>query len=91
MNEAIDNADTRTDQSDQDEAKDKFVVSDSTDKFTNPRDGTCDPATNIGKHSRDGISSGSSLKNHTFQKNYLIFIKRAISPIMANEKKNPTK
>lgn len=68
MNKAVDNADTRTDQSDQNEAKDELVIGNSTDKLANPRNGRSDPATNVGKHSRDRISGGSSLKNHTFQK-----------------------
>lgn len=91
MNQAVDNADTRTDQSDQNEAKDELIVGNGADKLANPRNGRSDPTTDIGKHGRNGISSGSSLKNHTFQKNYFIFIKRAISPIMAKEKKKPTK
>lgn len=68
MNKAVDNANASTDQSDQHKAENQLVVGNSTDKLTNPRDGACDPATDIGKHSRDGIGSGSSLKNHTFQK-----------------------
>ena len=68
MNQAVDNADTRTDQSDQNEAKDELIIGNRTDKFANPRNGRSDPATNIGKHSRNGICSGSSLKNHTFLK-----------------------
>lgn len=68
MNETVDNANAGTDQSDQHKAENQLVVSNSTDKLTNPRDGTCDPATNVGKHSRDRISDGSRLKNHTFQK-----------------------
>lgn len=91
MNQAVDNADTRTNQSDQHEAENELVIGNSTDKLTDPSYGRSDPTTDIGKHGRNGICSGSSLKNHTFQKNYLIFIKRAISPIMAKEKKKPTK
>lgn len=91
MNETVDNANASANQSNQHKAENQLIVSNRTDKFANPRDGTCDPATDISKHSRDGISSGSSLKNHTFQKNYLIFIKRTTSPIMAKEKKKPTK
>lgn len=68
MNETVNNANASTNQSDQHKAKNQLIVSNSTDKITNPHDGTCDPATDISKHSRDGISSGSSLKNHTFQK-----------------------
>lgn len=68
MNKAVDNANASTDQSDQHKAKNQLIIGNSTDKFANPRDGACDPATNIGKHSRDRISGGSSLKNHTFQK-----------------------
>lgn len=68
MNKAVDNSNASTDQSDQHKAENQLVVGNSTDKLTNPRDGACDPATDISKHSRDGISSGSSLKNHTFQK-----------------------
>lgn len=91
MNETVDNANASANESNQHKAENQLVIGNSTDKLTDPRDGACDPATNIGKHSRDRISSGSSLKNHTFQKNYLIFIKRATSPIMAKEKKKPTK
>lgn len=91
MDETVNNANASANQSNQHKAKNQLIISNRTDKFTNPGDGTCDPTTDISKHSRDGISSGSSLKNHTFQKNYLIFIKRATSPIMAKEKKKPTK
>lgn len=68
MNEAIDDANTRTDQSDQNKAKNQLIIGNSTDKFTDPSNGARDPRTDIGKHGRNGISSGSSLKNHTFQK-----------------------
>lgn len=91
MNKAVDNANASANQSNQHKAENQLVIGNSTDKLTNPRDGACDPATDIGKHSRDGISGRSSLKNHTFQKNYFIFIKRTTSPIMAKEKKKPTK
>lgn len=91
MNEAIDDADTRTDQSDQNETKDELIIGNCTDKFANPCNGVRDPRTDISKHGRNRVCNGSSLKNPTFQKNYLIFIKRAISPIMAKEKKKPTK
>ena len=91
MNQAVNNADAGTNKGNQHKAENQLVIGNSTDKLTNPRDGACDPATDISKHSRNGISSGSSLKNHTFQKNYFIFIKRAISPIMAKEKKKLTK
>lgn len=69
MNEAIDDADTRTDQSDQNETKDELIIGNCTDKITDPSNGARDPRTDIGKHGRNGICSGSSLKNHTFQKN----------------------
>jgi hypothetical protein len=91
VNEAVDNANASTNQGDQHKAENQLIISNSTDKFANPRNGRSDPATDIGKHSRDRISGDSSLKNHTFQKNYLIFIKRTTSPIMAKEKKKPTK
>lgn len=68
MNKAVDDANASTDQSDQHKAENKLVIGNRTDKLANPRNGRSDPATDIGKHSRDGISSGSSLKNHTFQK-----------------------
>lgn len=68
MNETVNNANAGTNQSDQHKAKNQLIVSNSTDKFANPRNGRSDPATNVGKHSRDRISGGSSLKNHTFQK-----------------------
>lgn len=68
MNEAVDNANASANQSNQHKAENQLVIGNSTDKLANPRDGACDPATNIGKHSRDRISGGSSLKNHTFQK-----------------------
>lgn len=68
MNEAVDNTNASTKQSNKHKAENKLVIGNSTDKLANPRDGACDPATNIGKHSRDRISGGSSLKNHTFQK-----------------------
>ena len=91
MNQAVDNADAGTNQGNQHKAENQLIVGNRADKFANPGDGRSDPATDISKHGRNGISSGSSLKNHTFQKNYFIFIKRAISPIMAKEKKKPTK
>lgn len=68
MNEPVDNANAGTNQSNQHKAENQLIVSNSTDKFANPRNGRSDPATNVGKHSRDRISGGSSLKNHTFQK-----------------------
>lgn len=68
MNETVNDANAGTNQSDQHKAENQLVISNSTDKLTNPGDGACDPTTDISKHSRDGISSGSSLKNHTFQK-----------------------
>lgn len=68
MNKAVDNADTRTNQSDQYKAEDELIVSNSTDKLANPGNGVSDPRTDIGKHGRNGIRGGSSLKNHTFQK-----------------------
>lgn len=68
MNQAVDNADARTDQSDQNKAKNQLIVGNRADKFANPRNGRSDPTTDIGKHGRNGICSGSSLKNHTFQK-----------------------
>jgi hypothetical protein len=68
VNEAVDNANASANQSNQHKAENQLVIGNSTDKLTNPRDGACDPATNIGKHSRDRISGGSSLKNHTFPK-----------------------
>lgn len=68
MNQAVDNANAGTDQSDQYKAENELVVGNRTDKLTNPRNGASDPATDIGKHGRDGICSRSSLKNHTFQK-----------------------
>lgn len=40
MNEAVNNADTRTDQRNQHEAEDKRIVSNSTDKTTDPTDST---------------------------------------------------
>lgn len=68
MDETADNANASTNQSDQHKAENQLIVSNSTDKLANPRNGRSDPATNIGKHSRDRISGGRSLKNHTFQK-----------------------
>ena len=68
MNKAVDNADARTDQSDQNKAKNQFIIGNSTDKITNPSYGRSDPRTDIGKHSRNRVRSGSSLKNHTFLK-----------------------
>lgn len=68
MNQAVDNADARTNQGNEDEAKNQLIVGNSSDKFANPSDGGSDPATDIGKHSRNTISGGSSLKNHTFLK-----------------------
>lgn len=68
MNEAVDNANASAKQSNQHKAENQLIVGNSTDKLTNPRNGACDPATDIGKHSRDRISGGSSLKNHTFLK-----------------------
>lgn len=91
MNETVDNTNASANQGNQHKAENQLVIGNGTDKLANPRNGTCDPATNVGKHSRNRICGGSSLKNHTFQKNYLIFIKRTTSPIMAKEKKKPTK
>lgn len=68
MNETVNNANAGTNQSDQHKAENQLVIGNSTDKLANPRNGRSDQATNIGKHSRNGISSGSSLKNHTFLK-----------------------
>lgn len=48
MNQAVDNADARTDQSDQNKAKNQLIIGNSTDKFTNPSNGTRDPRTDIG-------------------------------------------
>lgn len=72
MNKAVDNADARTDQSDQNKAKNQLIVSNSTDKRSDPSNGRSDPATDIGEHSLNGICGGSSLKNHTFQKLFYI-------------------
>lgn len=91
VNETVNNANASANKSNQHKAENQLVIGNSTDKLANPRNGRRDPATNVGKHSRDRINVGSSLKNHTFQKNYLIFIKRTTSPIMAKEKKKPTK
>ena len=68
VNEAVDNANASATQSNQHKAENQLVIGNSTDKLANPRNGRSDPATNIGKHSRDRISGGSRLKNHTFQK-----------------------
>lgn len=68
VNKTIDNANASANQSNQHKAKNQLVIGNSTDKLANPRNGRCDPATNVGKHSRDRISGGSSLKNHTFRK-----------------------
>ena len=68
MNKAVDNADARTDQSDQNKAKNQLIIGNCTDKITDPSNGARDPRTDISKHGRNGICSGSSLKNHTFQK-----------------------
>jgi hypothetical protein len=68
MNQAVDNADAGTNKGNQDKTKNQLIVSNSTDKRTDPRNGRSDPATDIGEHSLNGISGGSSLKNHTFQK-----------------------
>lgn len=68
MNKTVDNANAGTDQSNQHKAENQLIIGNSTDKLANPRNGRSDPATDIGKHCRDGICSGSSLKNHTFQK-----------------------
>lgn len=68
MNKAVNNANASANQSNQHKAENQLVIGNGTDKLTNPRDGACDPATDIGKHGRNGISGGSSLKNHTFQK-----------------------
>ena len=67
MNEAVDNADARTDKGNKDKAENQLIVSDSTDKFADPCNGTSDPRANIRKHGRNRISGGSSrLKNHPF-------------------------
>lgn len=68
MDETVDNANASANQSNQHKAENQLIVGNRTYKFANPRNGTRDPATDISKHSRNGISSGSSLKNHTFQK-----------------------
>lgn len=91
MDETVDNANASANKSNQHKAENQLVIGNGTDKLANPRNGRGDPTTNIGEHSRNRISGGSRLKNHTFQKNYLIFIKRTTSPIMAKEKKKPTK
>ena len=67
MNEAIDNANTSADEGNQHKAENQLIVSNCTDELTDPSDGRRDPATNIGQHSRNGIS-GTSLKNHSFTK-----------------------
>lgn len=69
MNKAVDNADACTEQSDQNKAKNQLIIGNSTDKFTDPSNSARDPRADIGKHGRNGICSGSSLKNHTFLKN----------------------
>lgn len=71
MNQAVDNADARTDQSDQNKAKNQLIIGNSTDKFTNPSNGTRDPRTDIGKHGRNGICSGSSLKKSHLSKKFI--------------------
>ena len=68
MNKAVDNANAGTNQSDQHKAKNQLIVGNRADKLADPRNGRSDPRTDIGKHGRNGICSGSSLKNHTFQK-----------------------
>lgn len=66
MNEAVDNADTRTDQRDQHEAKDKRIAGNGTDKRADPRNSTGNERTDIGNHGRNGVSN-FTLKNHPFK------------------------
>lgn len=66
VNEAVNNADTRTDQRDQHEAEDKRIVGNSTDKTTDPTDSTGNKRTDIRNHVGDSIRSCRSLKNHPF-------------------------
>lgn len=68
MNKAVDNANASADQSNQHKAENQLIVGNRADKFANPGDGRSDPRTDIGKHSRNRVRSGSSLKNHTFLK-----------------------
>ena len=63
MNKAVDNANASADQSNQHKAENQLIVGNSTDKFTDPSNGARDPRTDIGKHGRNRICSGSSLKN----------------------------
>ena len=66
MNEAVDNADTRTDQRDKHETKNQRIAGNSTDKRADPRNSTGNERTDIGDHGRNGVSS-ISLKNHPFK------------------------
>ena len=68
MDETVNNANASANKSNQHKTENQLIIGNGTDKLANPRNGRSDPTTNVGKHSRNRISSGSSLKNHTFQK-----------------------
>lgn len=60
VNQTVDQADTSTDQSDENKAKNKLVVSNRTDKRSNPVNRTRDPRTDIGHHGANAIGSRRS-------------------------------
>ena len=68
MNQAVDNADAGTNQGNQHKAENQLIVGNRANKLADPLNGRSDPTTDIGKHGRNRICSGSRLKNHTFQK-----------------------
>ena len=61
MNQAINQANAKTGKSHKDEAKQQFIVSDSTDKLSNPFHRRRDDGRDISEHSADCVS-GSSLR-----------------------------
>lgn len=68
MNEAINNADARTDKGNQYKAENQLIRGDGTDEFADPRNGISNPQTDVCKHARNRICSFASLKNHSFTK-----------------------
>lgn len=68
MDETVDNANASANQSNQDKTKNQLVIGNGTDKLTNPGYRARDPASDIGKHRRNGICSGSSLKKSHLSK-----------------------
>ena len=66
VNKAVDNADTRTDQRNQHEAKNQRIAGNSADKVTDLTNSTGYKRTDIGDHGSNSVSCGSTLKNHPF-------------------------